>query len=270
MRGGGGRGGTSIRAGPDQRSFHYPGSGSHQASHGSSSFSMNNLLIITLISSPCCQIMRELKGDCFTTAETCLRQYTYLQAALPFLHKLKSLINQYLLSNNVHTPKEFVDRIILQIPYIDGLRFEEDCNDMAPFRFTVELLNGKLMDIDVLDHNSEIKPVVEDDTNLKKSIIVIETVNWIMQQYKTESVPRAFKNFVVPTDFPNNMKSRSPEVNSFGSPRCFRSPRLLHPNSPDVNDLSNQFGSPNSDWIRTSISPTSFNHRGGRRGRRAK
>lgn len=216
-----------------------------------------------------CQILGELKGECLSTADTCLRQYIYLQAALPFIQEFKSLINQYLLSTNVHTPREFLDQIILQIPSVDGLLLEEDCNDMAPLRFTVELLNGKLLDSDVLDHNSEIKPVVEDDTNLKRSMIVIETVNWIMQQYKTDNVPKAFKNFAIPADLVSRKKSFNPEVNSFASTMCSRSPRLSNSISFDVNDLSNQEESPKSDWLTTSNSPTAFNRRVNRRGRRS-
>lgn len=211
-----------------------------------------------------CQILGELKGECLSTAETCLRQYIYLQAALPFIQELKSLINQYLMSTNVHTPQQFLDRIILQIPCVDGLLLEEDCNDMAPFRFTVTLLNGKLLDSDVLDHNSEIKPVVEDDSNLKRSMIVIETVNWIMQQYKTDNVPKAFKNFVVPADLISRKKSFNPEVNTV----CSRNARSSNSISLDVNDLSDQIESTKSDWLTASNSPTAFNRRVYRRGRR--
>lgn len=169
------------------------------------------------------------------------------------------------MSTNVHTPRDFLDRIILQIPSVDGLLLEEDCNDMAPFRFTVKLLNGKLLDSDVLDHNSEIKPVVEDDTNLRRSMIVIETVNWIMQQYKTDNVPRAFKNFAVPADLVSRKKSFNPQVNTL----CSRSPRLSNTITFDVNDLSNDAESPKSDWLSTSNSPTAFNRRVNRRGRRS-
>ncbi|XP_046663422.1 uncharacterized protein LOC124356281 isoform X1 [Homalodisca vitripennis] len=151
----------------------------------------------------CNQIHIELQEECLGSADTCLRQYIYLQAAIPFLQELKYLIHQYLITPGIHTDKQFVDTVILQIPAINKDMLKDDDKDMVTFRFVVDLLNGKLVDKDVLDHNSDIRPIVEDDINLKRSLLVTKTVEWIMQQYKIEDVSSVFHNLthhLVPVD----------------------------------------------------------------------
>lgn len=83
----------------------------------------------------------------------------------------------------MHTPKQFVDSVVLGIPPAEKSLVKYDTEDSVPHKFLIDLLNGKLLDKDILDHNSDIRPVVDDDTNLKRSIVVKVVVDWILQQY---------------------------------------------------------------------------------------
>ncbi|XP_054290457.1 uncharacterized protein LOC129005569 [Macrosteles quadrilineatus] len=142
----------------------------------------------------CNEIYAVLQSDCLKSADECLRQYVYLQDAIPFLRELNGLINKYLLLPKVHTPKQFLDRIILKIPPIEDILATEDTEDTEPFRFVVNLLNGKLLGDEVLDQNTDIRPIVEDDINFKKSMTIVKTVDWILQQYNIQDIPMVAKH----------------------------------------------------------------------------
>lgn len=134
------------------------------------------------------QIYTILQGESLPSADLCFRQYIYLTHANPFLQQLNLLIHQYLVHTDVATVKQFIDTIMFDNPSISVDTSGTDSAEMAPFRYVVDLLNGTLLDEDFLDHRSDIRPVVEEDINLKKSLQAKATVQWIMQQYSVPDV----------------------------------------------------------------------------------
>lgn len=153
------------------------------------------------------------------SADACFHQLTYLELAIPFLDRLCHLIHQYLLLPDVHTPKQFVDSVILGIPSIEKIMLKDDMEDMKPYRIVIDFLNGKLLGEDILDHNSDIRPVVEEDTNLKRSAVVMKVVEWILQQYfytekPSPSLMLGFADFDGCTDFFRESHVRSSSLNN--------------------------------------------------------
>lgn len=134
------------------------------------------------------QIYTILQGESLTSADACFRQYVYLTNVNPFLQQLNQIIHQHLVGTDVDTVKQFIDTALFGISSVVVDTSGADSADMAPYRFVVDLLNGKLLEDDLLDHRADIRPVVEDDMNLKKSLQAKETVLWITQQYSVPDV----------------------------------------------------------------------------------
>lgn len=129
------------------------------------------------------QITNELAPR-LSTADACLRQYVYLMKSIPFLNQLKEIIELYILRPQNYTVQSIYKELVLNIPLSSDLSQLGDSDDLKPFRYVVDLLNGKLLGLYTLDQHSEIKPVVS-DVNLKTKDFVSGMVDWILQKNKT-------------------------------------------------------------------------------------
>uniref|UniRef100_A0A1B6E6Y6 Uncharacterized protein n=4 Tax=Clastoptera arizonana TaxID=38151 RepID=A0A1B6E6Y6_9HEMI len=218
---------------------------------------------VTELNTMCSEIKNELI-PCLHHADACLRQYVYLIKSIPFLKQLKDIITLFINRPLNYTVQSIYKELILEIPFTSNIINLKDCDDMKPFRYVIQLLNGQLLNLDPLDHRSEIKPVVSTN-HLELNSIVISAVKWILQKNKLDSKSSGVQSYIEQIERSNRFDQciidyyESGPIKTFDSstdPSC-----ILHYKDSDQDQSLDHYENINSDQVNYEIGKQ--NHKSG-------